>query len=203
METDQSNQENSDQDQERGGSCQVRSYECTFCRRGFSNAQALGGHMNIHRKDKAKLKHSTSNEPRQHLQSVDMISNNIISHSFSPIPTAPSSHPVMEVKSGQDRSSPMINWAWILDKESDTCKKNKTHVGEIQQLCFFVDNPSSTKDQDHHHQQEEQQPGNLHGSTEKGLSPSHGLSSSELDLELRLGPEPHDSSPATGTKRFF
>lgn len=33
-----------------------RSYECTFCKRGFTNAQALGGHMNIHRKDKAKSK---------------------------------------------------------------------------------------------------------------------------------------------------
>ncbi|KAL6989841.1 hypothetical protein U1Q18_015591 [Sarracenia purpurea var. burkii] len=32
----------------------VRSYECTFCKGGFSNAQALGGHMNMHRKDKAK-----------------------------------------------------------------------------------------------------------------------------------------------------
>nr|XP_043630547.1 transcriptional regulator TAC1-like [Erigeron canadensis] len=32
-----------------------RSYECTFCKRGFTNAQALGGHMNIHRKDKSKL----------------------------------------------------------------------------------------------------------------------------------------------------
>ncbi|XP_040381604.1 zinc finger protein STAMENLESS 1-like [Oryza brachyantha] len=27
-------------------------YECTFCKRGFTNAQALGGHMNIHRKDR-------------------------------------------------------------------------------------------------------------------------------------------------------
>ncbi|XP_059629618.1 protein LATE FLOWERING [Cornus florida] len=36
-----------------------RSYECTFCRRGFTNAQALGGHMNIHRKDKAKAKQPT------------------------------------------------------------------------------------------------------------------------------------------------
>jgi len=33
-----------------------RSYECTFCRRGFTNAQALGGHMNMHRKDRAKAK---------------------------------------------------------------------------------------------------------------------------------------------------
>ncbi|KAE8686075.1 basic helix-loop-helix family protein [Hibiscus syriacus] len=28
-----------------------RSYECVFCRRGFTTAQALGGHMNIHRKE--------------------------------------------------------------------------------------------------------------------------------------------------------
>ncbi|EPS67888.1 hypothetical protein M569_06890, partial [Genlisea aurea] len=28
-----------------------RLYECVFCKRGFNTAQALGGHMNIHRKD--------------------------------------------------------------------------------------------------------------------------------------------------------
>ncbi|PKA56482.1 Transcriptional regulator TAC1 [Apostasia shenzhenica] len=33
-----------------------RSYPCIFCKRGFSTAQALGGHMNIHRKDRAKLR---------------------------------------------------------------------------------------------------------------------------------------------------
>ncbi|KAI3678272.1 hypothetical protein L6452_37559 [Arctium lappa] len=40
-----------------------RSYECTFCKRGFTNAQALGGHMNIHRKHKAKLKESSFSPP--------------------------------------------------------------------------------------------------------------------------------------------
>ncbi|XP_052179831.1 transcriptional regulator SUPERMAN-like [Diospyros lotus] len=33
-----------------------RSYECVYCKRGFTTAQALGGHMNIHRKDKAKTR---------------------------------------------------------------------------------------------------------------------------------------------------
>ncbi|OWM68137.1 transcriptional regulator TAC1-like [Punica granatum] len=33
-----------------------RSYECVFCKQGFTNAQALGGHMNIHRKDRARAK---------------------------------------------------------------------------------------------------------------------------------------------------
>ncbi|KAG8099936.1 hypothetical protein GUJ93_ZPchr0013g36645 [Zizania palustris] len=28
-------------------------YECTHCKRGFTNAQALGGHMNVHRKERA------------------------------------------------------------------------------------------------------------------------------------------------------
>ncbi|XP_008787986.2 transcriptional regulator TAC1-like [Phoenix dactylifera] len=32
-------------------------YECMFCRRGFTTAQALGGHMNIHRKDRARMQH--------------------------------------------------------------------------------------------------------------------------------------------------
>lgn len=37
-----------------------RSYSCSFCRREFRSAQALGGHMNVHRKDRARLKQSTS-----------------------------------------------------------------------------------------------------------------------------------------------
>ncbi|KAK9684919.1 hypothetical protein RND81_10G242500 [Saponaria officinalis] len=38
----------------------IRSYDCVFCRRGFTTAQALGGHMNIHRKDRAS---TTMNKP--------------------------------------------------------------------------------------------------------------------------------------------
>ncbi|KAJ7964559.1 putative Transcriptional regulator SUPERMAN [Quillaja saponaria] len=33
-----------------------RSYSCSFCKREFSSAQALGGHMNVHRRDRARLK---------------------------------------------------------------------------------------------------------------------------------------------------
>ncbi|KAK9665736.1 hypothetical protein RND81_14G132500 [Saponaria officinalis] len=38
-----------------------RTYECNYCKRGFTNAQALGGHMNIHRKEKAKFKKQQNN----------------------------------------------------------------------------------------------------------------------------------------------
>ncbi|XP_055811656.1 zinc finger protein 10-like [Solanum dulcamara] len=35
-----------------------RSYTCSFCRREFRSAQALGGHMNVHRRDRARMKQS-------------------------------------------------------------------------------------------------------------------------------------------------
>ncbi|KAI3756741.1 hypothetical protein L1987_56564 [Smallanthus sonchifolius] len=61
-----------------------RSYECTFCKRGFTNAQALGGHMNIHRKDKAKAKqHNTfsttaSPKPNKDHSTLSLKSFNLI-----------------------------------------------------------------------------------------------------------------------------
>ncbi|KAK4759995.1 hypothetical protein SAY87_023126 [Trapa incisa] len=35
-----------------------RSYSCSFCGREFRSAQALGGHMNVHRRDRARLRQS-------------------------------------------------------------------------------------------------------------------------------------------------
>ncbi|CAA7406356.1 unnamed protein product [Spirodela intermedia] len=37
-----------------------RSYSCSFCGREFRSAQALGGHMNVHRRDRARLKQSSA-----------------------------------------------------------------------------------------------------------------------------------------------
>ncbi|KAI3811566.1 hypothetical protein L1987_21291 [Smallanthus sonchifolius] len=53
----------SDDQQQQTTTHTIKSYECNFCKRGFTNAQALGGHMNIHRKDKNKSKHSTTTPP--------------------------------------------------------------------------------------------------------------------------------------------
>ncbi|EPS69858.1 hypothetical protein M569_04905 [Genlisea aurea] len=41
-------------------------FMCNFCNRGFSNAQALGGHMNVHRRDRARLKESEENPRDRH-----------------------------------------------------------------------------------------------------------------------------------------
>ncbi|KAF9676858.1 hypothetical protein SADUNF_Sadunf08G0047100 [Salix dunnii] len=41
-----------------------RYYTCSFCKREFRSAQALGGHMNVHRRDRARLKQSLTLSPR-------------------------------------------------------------------------------------------------------------------------------------------
>ncbi|CAL9079982.1 unnamed protein product, partial [Musa textilis] len=41
-----------------------RTYFCSFCRREFRSAQALGGHMNVHRRDKARLRPSPPSNPK-------------------------------------------------------------------------------------------------------------------------------------------
>ncbi|XP_051130560.1 zinc finger protein 11-like [Andrographis paniculata] len=46
-----------------------RSYSCSFCRREFRSAQALGGHMNVHRRDRARLKQSSSSSSSPVLES--------------------------------------------------------------------------------------------------------------------------------------
>ncbi|KAL4570498.1 hypothetical protein LXL04_026154 [Taraxacum kok-saghyz] len=44
-----------------GSTWPPRSYTCTFCRREFRSAQALGGHMNVHRRDRARLHQAQPN----------------------------------------------------------------------------------------------------------------------------------------------
>ncbi|XP_014497618.1 zinc finger protein ZAT6-like isoform X1 [Vigna radiata var. radiata] len=65
---------------DQGGPGQVKSYSCSFCKRGFSNAQALGGHMNIHRRDRAKLKQSSE----ESLLSLDISIKTSSDHSNDP-----------------------------------------------------------------------------------------------------------------------
>ncbi|KAJ0021737.1 hypothetical protein Pint_32743 [Pistacia integerrima] len=159
------------------GASPVRSYDCTFCKRGFSNAQALGGHMNIHRKDKAKLKQTSSSKNQ-----LDISKINQPPYYF----TQPPSKDVVATTT-QDRSS--SKRPWILGEENDaTSNTDKTHVREVRQLPLFSERPLISSQ--------------VHENTEIVLS-SSSSSGSELDLELRLGPEPQDSASAAATKKFF
>ncbi|KAF5446861.1 hypothetical protein F2P56_032459 [Juglans regia] len=179
------------------GASQARSYDCTFCKRGFSNAQALGGHMNIHRKEKAKLKRfANESQPSSNIPRV--------TPSYSPIPRY-SSWP-LEAKPGDGRSA--IKWPWLNPSQQyygdHFGTRYETHVGDdhVQQLPLFVETPISDEDQKSSSEFD-------HGKTDEGFSsPStrRESSGSEIDLELRLGaPEPHQDpySTPTGTKKFF
>ena len=147
--------------------------------------------MNIHRRDKAKFKQALPSETAQ--QSLDIPK---IIPSYSP------NHPstvqsIVDARSSQERSSPG-KWPWVFqdDDDDDVNKRDKTscHVGEIKQLPLFDEKPSIT---------DKNPSSQVQGGIEKGLSSSQGSSGSELDLELRLGPEPQDSSPTMTTKKFF
>ncbi|GLU02311.1 hypothetical protein SLE2022_195650 [Rubroshorea leprosula] len=166
METDQTSPENPDKaatSDEEGGTnyTQTRFYECTFCKRGFSNAQALGGHMNIHRRDKAKLKQPSPAGP-PNISKLDS--------SLSPNPP----DTTLDTK-----------WPpWFLQNKDKDIVKESDKVGEIRQLPLFMENPSLGS-----------------SDNQKGLSSSQG--SSELDLELRLGPDQPSSETAPNTRKFF
>ncbi|KAI9074633.1 hypothetical protein K1719_043474 [Acacia pycnantha] len=58
-----------------------RSYTCTFCRREFRSAQALGGHMNVHRRDRARLHHHHHHQlpPPSAAAAAASVHNNLIS----------------------------------------------------------------------------------------------------------------------------
>ncbi|XP_022731489.1 transcriptional regulator TAC1-like [Durio zibethinus] len=192
METDQPAPENPNQvssDEQGTSPAAARSYDCTFCKRGFSNSQALGGHMNIHRRDKAKSKQASPTETTQ--QSLDIP---MIIPSYSPNHRSSTTQPIADSKSSQERNSPG-KWPWVI-QDDDVKERDKTCLvgSEIRQLPLFDKKPSIT----------DQNPSSqVQGGSEKGLSSRQGSSGSELDLELRLGSEPQDSSPTMTTIKFF
>ncbi|KAG2391279.1 hypothetical protein LR48_Vigan07g068900 [Vigna angularis] len=58
-----------------------RPYSCTFCKREFRSAQALGGHMNIHRRDRARLKQNLNPHYQNYHRIKSLLGNN--NHPFS------------------------------------------------------------------------------------------------------------------------
>ncbi|KAK9062957.1 hypothetical protein SSX86_016827 [Deinandra increscens subsp. villosa] len=88
-----------------------RSYFCNFCRREFRSAQALGGHMNVHRREKAKFKQTA-------LQNHDL-KESVCEDSLSVfLPTRVSSGPAL----GQES----------LDSSSDTKSCVYDGIGDVE-----------------------------------------------------------------------
>ncbi|KAJ8899747.1 hypothetical protein K2173_019447 [Erythroxylum novogranatense] len=147
-----------------------KSYTCAFCKRGFSNAQALGGHMNIHRRDRAKLREASD----ENLLSLD------ITRSTNPLDV---SEVFKEKSSGLAESrgekSPILRELEVsLSVEDDETTRNKGSE-EFQQLPLFLEVEKTDANEEKKHSGQDS-------------------SQAELDLELRLGPE-----PSTSTREFF
>ncbi|KAJ6430183.1 hypothetical protein OIU84_021568 [Salix udensis] len=52
-----------------------RSYTCSFCKREFKSAQALGGHMNVHRRDRARLRLSPPRDDQCPILTLNLYPN--------------------------------------------------------------------------------------------------------------------------------
>ncbi|KAK2657806.1 hypothetical protein Ddye_010858 [Dipteronia dyeriana] len=172
-----------------------KSYTCAFCKRGFSNAQALGGHMNIHRRDRAKLRQFTV----ENLLSLDITKtkNPIIDDDHA-------SEEKMNENTFMEYSSEVIKSRTTPNKRPCT-SLSEDDIEELQQLPFFAETPSASGD---HIKKERSSRSCSEENEEKRIQLRHSDHSSqvELDLELRLGPEPdhdHDRTLAAITKDFF
>ncbi|CAN6551781.1 unnamed protein product [Malus baccata var. baccata] len=142
----------SDEDQVRddhhdsGATTVKRSYECTFCKRGFTNAQALGGHMNIHRKDRAKAKQlisGTSSLNSNHYSNEDQYISMSTSHhhqySSAAIPSQGASgyYPVLDQMNYQmyfqpNGSNPRIPYGY--DHDDSSVGSRSQSLGMNQEL---------------------------------------------------------------------
>ncbi|XP_016463266.1 uncharacterized protein LOC107786320 [Nicotiana tabacum] len=178
MEIDPSNYEKPDQitwSSDELGLGHVKFYRCSFCKRGFSNAQALGGHMNIHRKDRARLREFSS----ENLLSLD-IKNSINPPPPPPPPPANKDSLQHEVSYDETISSPSKRPCVNTSEEND--HNHEVIIGDVLQLPLFTKTPLIKEASNCVDKQEEEK--------SMQLNPV-----SELDLELRLGMKPHLMSP--------
>ncbi|KAF3788197.1 Transcriptional regulator [Nymphaea thermarum] len=159
-------------------SSQARPYGCFFCKRGFSTAQALGGHMNIHRKDRAKQKQQPA--ATNHATSSLFLSPRNISFPHSATLKINGSHSISTCNGGESEASRIMSWPWSCYRGDGNGARIEGIDGmrrPIRQLPLLVD--WSCGDGGH---------GGEHRlkSTAELLTPV--AVEEELDLELTLGP---------------
>ncbi|KAG6643258.1 uncharacterized protein LOC122277090 [Carya illinoinensis] len=149
----------------------IRSYVCGFCEKGFSNAQALGGHMNIHRKDRARLKQA---EDENSLPMDITTSGSTVDHDQPP---ALEEKILFQLGSG--------------DRDQKSCSPKKPCSRSVDYRGI----PSLFGGGNYEEKEMMQYNLTTHASQESNIA--------EVDLELRLGPEPHAEASIACTKEFF
>ncbi|KVI09879.1 probable transcriptional regulator RABBIT EARS [Cynara cardunculus var. scolymus] len=156
-----------------------RSYSCSFCRREFRSAQALGGHMNVHRRERAKLKQTvngTSSAPISTTSTITQQNHNKQSLCNSSLesldPDTPSLIPALGQESLDSNSDTK---SCVYDEVLVVAQGNGTDVETNLFLGFdHLDSCSNTTSSVHKRQKMAVTPPVMAGSM-KGL-----------DLELRL-----------------
>ncbi|KAL7113061.1 hypothetical protein ACP275_04G039800 [Erythranthe tilingii] len=77
-----------------GFSWPQRNYRCSFCKKEFKSAQALGGHMNVHRRDRARLRQLSPPlliNPNPSFSHLSSSAQHQHQHEFLLLPNMPSS----------------------------------------------------------------------------------------------------------------
>ncbi|XP_041008650.1 zinc finger protein JAGGED-like [Juglans microcarpa x Juglans regia] len=166
-----------------------RSYECVFCKRGFTTAQALGGHMNIHRKDKGKASRPNISAPNNSVVSSGADENYRSLKSYLPFQIYPTSHypklapEIVPVIYQMPFSAP----TWDLRLQPHTYQGAELSVQYPRHLDLFDEEYWETSlrlqvGPTHHHVDHDHDQGEKRSEV--------GSEQGELDLELRLGHYP-------------
>ncbi|XP_050379454.1 transcriptional regulator TAC1-like [Argentina anserina] len=175
-------------DDQTSGLGKVKSYACTFCKRGFSNAQALGGHMNIHRRDRARIRQYL--EVQNQLSSNDAKGTSTVAHHDSPRSNNSEAKTFLQFQREAGTSTVLGKPSYPFTTRSEDhelvvrTEEKMSSLEDVQpqlQLPLFSEEPVSASN-------------NLVGHT-------NGGGGEELDLELRLGPEPPVIN--SSTREFF
>ncbi|XWS39215.1 hypothetical protein CRYUN_Cryun18bG0031200 [Craigia yunnanensis] len=186
-----SNNQDFEEDYLAGFSWPPRSYTCSFCNREFRSAQALGGHMNVHRRDRARLRQSP---PRDHGQpsfqnlnpNPNFSSSSLVSSPFSstlpsllvspPLSSLPSPSSAFPCEMKKWRvNGTLINPLSSKGSDSTNTKRAKSNFGVKEFKDYGCNNKFLKKKTDYV---------TLDLDLQIGLASD---SKEDLDLELRLG----------------
>lgn len=164
-----------------------RSYTCTFCRREFRSAQALGGHMNVHRRDRARLRQSPPGSATNPSSSFTSSSPIIPTQEFVP-------------NGGYCLIYPLANPSNVYTStEANGCMESPSTLLSISQYpssnlvstCpSSINFPVATDIQNSLCHYGKKEPTSTISNDKDGDNSTKELVVEELDLELRLGQVP-------------
>lgn len=160
-----------------------RSYTCTFCQREFRSAQALGGHMNVHRRDRARL-HQTQCSPAGGPCSFSTTSNTTMS------PPLINPNRDFVAQGGLCLIYQLPNPDGTLSTGTINSNAGLDSPSPSTLLSISACRPNSSNDSFHSEVE------NLSSNEGNEMKNSNNMCkgpSVELDLELRLGPRPTPS----------